>query len=107
MVAELMLTRTMHEWIALLEANNVPCGPINNIDQVFDDPQVQHRGMRVPMRHASGEISLLASPLRFSDTPVRYELPPPLLGEQTDAVLRGLLGLGDDELRDLRAQRIV
>ncbi|MBS0595010.1 MAG: CoA transferase [Proteobacteria bacterium] len=107
LVAELMMARTMHEWIELLEAHNVPCGPINNIDQVFDDPQVQHRGMRVPMRHASGEISLLASPLRFSDTPVRYELPPPLLGEQTDAVLRGLLGLGDDELRDLRAQRIV
>ena len=107
LVAELMMAHTMHEWIELLEAHNVPCGPINNIDQVFDDPQVQHRGMRVPMRHASGEISLLASPLRFSDTPVRYELPPPLLGEQTDAVLRGLLGLGDDELRDLRAQRIV
>ena len=107
LVAELMMARTMHEWIELLEAHNVPCGPINNIDQVFDDPQVQHRGMRVPMRHASGEISLLASPLRFSDTPVRYELPPPLVGEQTDAVLRGLLGLGDDELRDLRAQRIV
>ena len=107
LVAELMMAHTMHEWIELLEAHNVPCGPINNIDQVFDDPQVQHRGMRVPMTHASGEISLLASPLRFSATPVRYELPPPLLGEQTDAVLRGLLGLGDDELRDLRAQRIV
>ena len=63
LVAELMMARTMHEWIELLEAHNVPCGPINNIDQVFDDPQVQHRGMRVPMRHASGEISLLVCSL--------------------------------------------
>ena len=107
LVAELMMARTMHEWIELLEAHNVPCGPINNIDQVFDDPQVRHRGVRTSMPHASGPISLLANPMRFADTPVRYELPPPLLGEQTDAVLRGLLGLGDDELRDLRAQRIV
>ena len=106
-IAEIMLTRTMHEWIELLEANKVPCGPINNIDQVFDDPQVQHRGMRMQMEHPSGTISLLASPLRFSDTPVRYELPPPQLGQHTDEVLRQLLGLGDAEVAALRAQRVV
>ena len=99
MVGELMLTRTMHEWIELLESNNVPCGPINNIDQVFEDPQVQHRGMRVPMAHPSGPISLLASPMRFGSTPVRYELPPPLLGEHTAAVLQQVLGLGEEALR--------
>ena len=107
MVAALMLTRTMHEWIELLEANNVPCGPINNIDQVFDDPQVRHRGMRMQMQHPSGPVSLLASPLRFGDTPVRYELPPPLLGQHTDEVLQHLLGLGADEVAALRAQRVV
>ena len=107
MVAALMLTRTMHEWIELLEANNVPCGPINNIDQVFDDPQVRHRGMRMQMQHPGGPVSLLASPLRFGDTPVRYELPPPLLGQHTDEVLQHLLGLGAEEVAALRAQRVV
>ena len=107
MVAELMLTRTMHEWIELLEANNVPCGPINNIDQVFDDPQVQHRGMRVAMQHPSGPLSLLASPMRFGDTPVRYELPPPLLGQHTAEVLQQLLGLSAEEVGALRARRVV
>ncbi|MBX3644747.1 MAG: CoA transferase [Rubrivivax sp.] len=107
MVAELMLTRTMHEWIELLEANNVPCGPINNIDQVFDDPQVQHRGMRVSMQHASGPLSLLASPMRFGDLPVRYELPPPLLGQHTTEVLEQVLGLSQAQIDTLRQQRIV
>jgi crotonobetainyl-CoA:carnitine CoA-transferase CaiB-like acyl-CoA transferase len=107
MVAELMLQRTMHEWVELLEAHNVPCGPINTIDQVFEDPQVQHRGMRVPMQHPSGPISLLASPLRFGDTPVRYELPPPLLGEHTAQVLQQVLGLGEAQIEALREQRIV
>ncbi len=107
MVAELMLTRTMHEWIELLEANNVPCGPINNIDQVFEDPQVQHRGMRIGMQHASGPISLLASPMRFGDTPVRYELPPPLLGEHTREILREVLGCDDARIAALRAQGVV
>ncbi|HPO18328.1 MAG TPA: CoA transferase, partial [Rubrivivax sp.] len=105
--AELMLERTMHQWIALLEAHNVPCGPINNIDQVFDDPQVQHRGLRTNMQHPGGPISLLASPLRFADTPVRYELPPPLLGQHTEQVLQQLLGLGADDVAALRARRVV
>jgi crotonobetainyl-CoA:carnitine CoA-transferase CaiB-like acyl-CoA transferase len=107
LIGELLFERTMHEWIELLEAHNVPCGPINTIDQVFEDPQVQHRGMRVPMQHPSGPISLLASPMRFADTPVRYELPPPLLGEHTAEVLKRLLDLSDDELRALHEQRVV
>jgi len=107
MVAELMLERTMHEWIELLEAHNVPCGPINNIDQVFDDPQVRHRGMRMQMQHPSGPLSLLASPMRFGDTPVRYELPPPLLGQHTAEVLREVLGLSAEAIDALRAQRVV
>jgi crotonobetainyl-CoA:carnitine CoA-transferase CaiB-like acyl-CoA transferase len=107
MVGELLLQRTMHEWIELLEANNVPCGPINTIDQVFEDPQVQHRGMRVPMQHASGPISLLASPMRFADTPVSYELPPPLLGQHTREVLQQVLGLDEAQIDALHAQRIV
>ena len=107
MVAELMLQRTMHEWIELLEGHNVPCGPINNIDQVFEDPQVQHRGMRLQMPHPSGPLSLLASPMRFADTPVRYELPPPLLGQHTAEVLQQTLGLSADEVQALRGRGVV
>jgi crotonobetainyl-CoA:carnitine CoA-transferase CaiB-like acyl-CoA transferase len=107
MVGELMLQRTMHEWIELLEANNVPCGPINHIDEVFEDPQVQHRGMRVDVQHPSGPLSLLASPMRLADTPVTYTVPPPLLGQHTDDVLRRVLALSDDELRALREQGVV
>jgi crotonobetainyl-CoA:carnitine CoA-transferase CaiB-like acyl-CoA transferase len=107
MVGELMLERTMHEWIELLEAHNVPCGPINSIAQVFEDPQVQHRGMRVPMQHPSGPISLLASPMRFADTPVSYEVPPPLLGQHTRDVLQQVLGLSSEQIDALRDQRIV
>ena len=107
MVGELMLERSMHEWVELLETNNVPCGPINTIDQVFEDPQVQHRGMRVPMRHPSGDIHLLASPMRFSDTPVTYDMPPPLLGQHTAEVLQRVLGLSEDDVRALQEQRVV
>jgi crotonobetainyl-CoA:carnitine CoA-transferase CaiB-like acyl-CoA transferase len=107
LVGELMQERTMHEWIELLEAHNVPCGPINSIDQVFEDPQVQHRGMRIGMPHPSGPLSLLASPMRFGETPVRYELPPPLLGQHTAEVLQQLLGLGADEVAALRERRVV
>jgi crotonobetainyl-CoA:carnitine CoA-transferase CaiB-like acyl-CoA transferase len=107
LVAELMLQRTMHEWIDLLEAHNVPCGPINNIDQVFEDPQVQHRGMRVPMQHPRGEVALLASPMRFADTPVTYEVPPPMLGQHTREVLQQVLGYDDARIDALHARGIV
>jgi crotonobetainyl-CoA:carnitine CoA-transferase CaiB-like acyl-CoA transferase len=107
MIGELMLERTMPEWIELLEANHVPCGPINTIDQVFEDPQVQHRGMRLAMQHPSGPLSLLASPMRFSETPVRYDLPPPLLGQHTAEVLQRVLGLSEAELQALHDKQVV
>ncbi len=80
--------RPTAEWIALLEAAGVPCGPINNIAQVFADPQVQARGMRIEMQHPeAGAIPLVASPLRLSATPVSYRRAPPRLGEHTREVL--------------------
>ncbi len=107
MIAELMLERTMPEWMALLELANVPCGPINTMPQVYEDPQVQHRGMKVELQHPAGPISLLASPLRFSDTPVSYEVPPPLLGQHTGAVLHELLGIDEQQLDALRQKGVV
>lgn len=87
--------RSTAEWIARLEVAGVPCGPINDIAQVFADPQIQARGMRITMQHPqAGEIPLVASPLRLSATPVRYRRPPPGLGEHTREVLAEWLQLG-------------
>ena len=97
-------------WIEGLEQHNVSCGPINTIDQVFADPQVQARGMKLEMCHpAAGEptIPLIASPIRMSATPPSYAHPPPMLGQHTDEVLRELLGLGQDQLMALREGGVI
>lgn len=80
--------RTSAEWIAALEKAGVPCGPINRIDEVFADPQVIARGLRMTMPHpTAGEVPLVANPIRLSGSPVSYQRPPPLLGQHTDEVL--------------------
>ena len=77
-----MLARTMQEWVALMEAANVPCGPIYNMQQMFEDPHVQHRGMRLSLPHSAGvQAPAVASPIRLSDTPIQYGRSAPLLGE--------------------------
>jgi len=97
------VTRTTAEWISALESQAVPCGPINAVDQVFADPQAIARGMRIEMPHPqAGSVSLVANPIRFSETPVSYRLPPPTLGQHTDAVLADWLGLDAAQLRTLR-----
>ena len=102
------MRRTTHEWIALLETAGVPCGPINSIEQVFADPQVQARGMQIAMAHPSaGSIPLVASPLRLSATPVAYTRPPPLLGEHTHAVLAELLQIDAAELERLATAHVI
>src|SRR5579862_2130185 len=108
LIAEVMRARTKKEWIETLEAANVPCGPINNMKEVFDDPQVQHRGLRVDMPHPLGGVApVVRSPLRLSETPVEYRLPPPMLGQHNEEVLRGLLGRSDADLKQLKAAGIV
>jgi crotonobetainyl-CoA:carnitine CoA-transferase CaiB-like acyl-CoA transferase len=105
---EIFARRTTHEWVEMLEAAGVPNGPINTIEQVFAEPQAIARGLRMELPHtAAGKVSLVRSPMRFSDTPVEHERPPPLLGEHTDEILRGLLGLKDDEVAKLRADGAV
>jgi crotonobetainyl-CoA:carnitine CoA-transferase CaiB-like acyl-CoA transferase len=96
------------EWVALLEEAGVPCGPINDLAQVFADPQVQARGLHIDMRNGMGSITpQVASPLRLSATPVDYRLAPPLLGEHTDALLRRLLGLDDGQIASLRSAAVI
>jgi crotonobetainyl-CoA:carnitine CoA-transferase CaiB-like acyl-CoA transferase len=97
-----MHTRTTQAWIDALEANGVPCGPINNYAQVFEDAQVQHRRMRIDLsRGDGGTAATIASPLRLQGTPPHYRLPPPQLGEHTDEVLSDVLGKSEQEIRRL------
>lgn len=101
-------TRTTKEWVALLEAAGVPNGPINNVAQVFEEPQVKARGIRLKLAHpVAGTLDSVASPMRFSGTPLSFERAPPLLGQHTDEVLQGLLGKSDAELAKLRAEGVV
>ncbi len=107
-IQEIVRQRSKGDWIGALEAAGVPCGPINNMREVFDNPQVQHRGMRVDIPHPAGvPCATVASPMRFSDTPATYDMPPPLLGQHTREVLSGVLGLGDDEIAALSTQGVV
>ncbi len=100
--------RTTAQWISLLEAANVPCGPINRLDQLFADPQSLARGHRITMSHsAAGPISLVASPLRLAKSPPSYRRAPPLLGEHTIEVLQGELSLDADQIHALRRQGII
>ena len=106
-VQEIMRRRSSRDWIEHLEAANVPCGPINNYREVFEDPQVRHRGLKIEMPHPlSGSMAGVASPMRFSDTPVEYTAPPPLLGQHTRDVLSGVLGISDEELDRLATRKI-
>jgi crotonobetainyl-CoA:carnitine CoA-transferase CaiB-like acyl-CoA transferase len=108
LIQEIFGRKTTAEWLELLESAGVPNGPINNIAQVFEEPQVKARGVRIELDHAAaGKLPLVASPMRFSETPLEYGLAPPLLGEHTDEVLRGLLGKSDAEISQLRAEGVL
>ena len=100
--------RPTAEWVALLEAAGVPCGPINRLDEVFADPQVRDRGLRIEMPHPYADaVALVANPLRLSGTPVSYRQAPPLLGQHTGEVLADWLGLSDEQVQVLRGQSAI
>ena len=107
-IAEALRQRTSSDWIALLESKAVPCGPINTIDQVFEDPQVQARGMKRVLNHeTAGPLAVVANPGRMASHNTTSAKAPPMLGESTDAVLSGVLGLSAGEIAALRAEGIV
>jgi formyl-CoA transferase len=86
----------------------VPCGPINNLEQVFAEPQAVARGLKMELPHpTAGKVSLVRSPMRFSETPLQHEVPPPTLGQHTDEVLRDLLKKNPSEIARLRSEGIV
>ncbi|MDR2837683.1 MAG: CoA transferase [Azonexus sp.] len=102
------IERRTADWIAALEAKAVPCGPINTLADVFADPQVQSRGLKVTLPHPLvGSIPQVANPMRLSATPVDYRLPPPMLGEHTADVLAGTLGMDAAAIAHLRAEGVI
>lgn len=95
--------KTTAQWIELLEKAGVPCGPINDLQQVFADPQVKARGLRLDLPNGLGSLTpQVASPLRLSATPVAYRSAPPLLGQHTDSLLQRLLGMSEAQIAELR-----
>jgi len=107
-LAEIFAKRTTKAWCDALEAAGVPNGPINNLKQVFDEPQVIARGMKIELDHAvAGKVPLIASPMKFSGTPLEFKNPPPVLGQHTDEVLSKVLNLDDAEIARLRANGVI
>jgi crotonobetainyl-CoA:carnitine CoA-transferase CaiB-like acyl-CoA transferase len=107
-IAAAMQARTSDAWITALEEAGVPCGPINTIDQVFADPQIRARGMTQTMTRIDGQdVTLVASPLKLSQTPPRADHAPPSLGADTESVLRDIAGIDDAELERLRGLKVV
>jgi crotonobetainyl-CoA:carnitine CoA-transferase CaiB-like acyl-CoA transferase len=103
-----LAARGRDEWVAAFAAAGLPAGPINDMAQVFSDPQVAHRQMVVEVEHpTAGPVRLPGIPVKFGGTPARVQGPPPLLGEHTDEVLRGILGLDDAAVASLRAEGVV
>jgi glutaryl-CoA transferase len=107
---DLTRRKTQAEWIDGLAKAGVPASPVNNVAQVFHDPQVLARGMKLAMPYpaaAGGHVDLIANPIKYSDSAIDYRLPPPKLGEHTDEVLQALLALAPDEIARLRKTGVI
>ncbi|ATP47952.1 CoA transferase [Pseudomonas putida] len=108
LIRQATVFKTTAEWVSQLEKAGVPCGPINDLAQMFQDPQVVARGLAVTIPHPlAGSVPQVASPIRLSETPVEYRRAPPLLGEHTEAVLSEVLGLDADAVHRLRSAGVL
>ena len=108
MLEAVMKARSKPDWLTALEAAKVPCGAINNLSEVFVDPQIEARGMITHWQHpVKDDLRLVSSPIKLSATPVRTDLPPPLLGQHTDEVLRALLNYSEQKLSDLKNSQVI
>lgn len=108
LIRQATISRSCTEWLTMLEAAGVPCGPINDLAAVFADPQVVSRGLRVELPHPSaGRVPLVANPIRLSATPVEYRQAPPLLGEHTERILAEVLGLSSAQIIALHRDRVI
>jgi crotonobetainyl-CoA:carnitine CoA-transferase CaiB-like acyl-CoA transferase len=108
MLAEMFRGRDNGTWLKILNAAEVPCAPIQTIDQVFAAPQVRHRDMLIEVEHPmAGTIRMAGIPVKFSATPASVRLPPPLLGQHTDEVLSSWLGINNDEIAVLKGKKVI
>jgi crotonobetainyl-CoA:carnitine CoA-transferase CaiB-like acyl-CoA transferase len=100
-------TQPRNHWLERLDANNIPNGPINSVEEVFDDPQVKHIGIPKQIDHPKmGKSNLIGSPINLTDTPAQFFRPAPLLGEHTDEILERL-GYDGDAIKELRASGVI
>ena len=109
-IGKTILKKTITEWVQGLTKINVPCGPINNIKQVFDDPQVKSRKMKINMKHKkskTGKINIIGSPMNFSVSKIRYKKTPPTLGEDTKKFLNRFLKISIPEIKKLKDEGII
>ena len=105
---QILQQRSSSDWITLLEGAGVPCGPINTLAEVFTDPQVEAREMRIEMEHQrAGKVALVGSPMKFSQSPVEYNQAPPTLGEHNSEILGELLGLSEQERLQLAKEGVI
>jgi formyl-CoA transferase len=108
LLADVMATKGCDEWMELLVAAAVPCGPVNNMESLFRDPQIIHRGMVAEVPHPTiGSLRLTGIPIKYSATPGTVKRPPPLLGEHTDEILESVLDYSPDAIAALRADAVV
>jgi crotonobetainyl-CoA:carnitine CoA-transferase CaiB-like acyl-CoA transferase len=107
---KLTVKKTQREWLEGLAERKVPAGPVNNLAQVFADPQVKHREMRIEMDYPgseNGKAALIGNPIKFSESPVTYRRAPPRLGQDSDQVLQELLQMGPEEIAQLRGRGVI
>lgn len=104
----IFLKHTTKEWVKLLDDAGVANGPINKIEEVFREPQVQARGMQIELPHSvAGKVTLVGSPMKFSETPIKHEMPPPALGQHTDEILTQFLMKSKSEIDKLKSEGVV
>lgn len=107
-LTSILKTKTGSEWVEILNAEGIPCAPINTMDQVFKDPQVLHRNMLVEVDHPSaGKIKMTGIPVKYSETEATIRRPPPRLGEHTDEILTDLLGYSLSKIEDYKVKSII
>lgn len=109
MIAAIIRTRSTGDWITLLQESDVPCGPVSTMDKAFEMEQIKARDMVISMKHplSDQDIDLVGSPIKMSETPVRYDLPPPVCGQHTSAVLRDIAGLDHETIQSLLEKKII
>lgn len=108
-ILKILKLKTIKQWVLGLNKLNVPCGPINNIKQVFDDPQVNSRKMKIEMTHKklNRKIKVIGNPIKFSESKIKYKKSPPSLGEDTEEILSKFLKLSKKQIKILKEKKII